>query len=96
MLIGSLQANTVFGTHPKAHGKCIFVCPIPHGGIRSSMYIPPQTTAHTICDPDKDVEKMASLSVEAKMGSADNDQTPPPFKECGWADHILAEGWYMT
>ena len=50
--------------------------------------VPPPTTAHTIRDSDKDVEKMVSHLLEAKVSTADRDWTSSPFKdpvESGWA-----------
>ena len=48
--------------------------------------LPPPTTAHTIRDSDKDIEKMVSNLHEAKV-NVDTQRTSPPFKdpvESGW------------
>ena len=47
----------------------------------------PPTTAHTIRDSDKDIEKMVSNLHEAKVNIVDTQRTSPPFKdpvESGW------------
>ena len=51
------------------------------------FYLPPPTTAHTIRDSDKDIEKMVSNLHEAKVNIVDTQRTSPPFKdpvESGW------------
>ena len=49
--------------------------------------VPPPSTAHTIRDSDKDIEKMVGHLQEAKVGTVDNNRTSPPFTdpvESGW------------
>jgi hypothetical protein len=49
--------------------------------------LPPPTTAHTIRDSDKDIEKMVSHLHEAKVNIVDKERTSPPFLdpvESGW------------
>ena len=45
--------------------------------------LPPPTTAHTIRDSGKDIEKMVSHLHEAKVNIVDEEQTSPPV-ESGW------------
>ena len=49
--------------------------------------VPPGTTAHTIHDSDKDIEKMMGHLQEAKVATVDKERTSPPFTdpvESGW------------
>ena len=50
--------------------------------------LPPPTTAHTIRDSDKDIEKIVTHLYEAKVSIVDKQRTSPPFTdpvESGWA-----------
>lgn len=56
--------------------------------------VPPATTAHTIRDSDRDIEKMVTHLQEARVSTVDKNRTSPQFTDpvqSGWQKLALSD-----